>query len=60
MDSRQAELLMGFLLASAWCYEGPGVQPYWTDNTAKKTHSITLPRPQNSKAANLAGSFSVY
>ena len=33
------------------CYEGPGVQPYWTGDTAKMTQSATPLRAQDSDAA---------
>ena len=40
-------------------YEGPGIQPHWTDDTAKRTQSVTPLRAQNPGAAKLACSITL-
>jgi len=36
------------------CYEGPGVQPYWTGDNANRVLSTTLKRMRNSDTVRFA------
>jgi hypothetical protein len=48
------------LFKGGWqCYEGPGVQPYWTGERQKRTQSVTPKRARNLDAVKFACSTTV-